>query len=73
MTVMDLWCRFRGIQGGTIHQAKHEFRYGLTDQERDRFAGILVDNIKDIQDLHHVQDFMKLRLQACGLVIQNIA
>lgn len=63
MTVMDLWCKFRGQQGGTIHATIREFRE-LPIHEKDRFCGILVDNLQEISDLHHVQDLMRLRLSS---------
>jgi hypothetical protein len=66
-TVMDFWCEFNKVQGGTIHQAKYEFTHKFTMKEKDRFCGILVDNLDQIRDAHHVQDFMRLRLGACGL------
>jgi len=70
VTVLDLWCSFRGCQGGTIHQAKHDFEHVLTKKERDTFCGILVDSMSRIVDnFEFVREFMDLRLKCSGISV----
>ena len=73
-TVLDLWCEFRGQQGGTIHQAKHEFRYDLTTAERNKFCSLLLNN-SDTMALSEkctVRDMMALRLEAERIIIEPL-
>lgn len=57
---MEVWCRFAGWQGGTIHQAMREFN-GLSDSERQRFLDMLAATpdltdtqgfVEDFKDIH---------------------
>ncbi len=61
-TVMDYWCEFTGWQGGTIHQALYEFKHNLSWKDKDKFCGVICDNISNISDKHHARDFMHARL-----------
>lgn len=69
--VMQFWMEYRGNQGGTIHDALRDFK-ALPMAEKDRFCGILVDNLASLTDAHHAQDFMRARIAATGLVIQGL-
>jgi len=60
MTVIELWCKFKGYQGCTIHQVMLEFNH-LTLKDADRFCGILADNIYNITDYWHASEIMKKR------------
>ncbi len=66
LTAMDFWCAFAGWQGGTIHDAIFDFK-ALTDTDRDRFCGWLVDNISHLTDPRVARDFLQARATAIGL------
>lgn len=66
MTVIELWCNFKGYQGSTIHQVKEEFSK-LSIDEMDRFCSVLSDRILSISDPRNARDLMNIRLNKCGL------
>jgi hypothetical protein len=68
---MQLWMEHRGNQGGTIHDALRDFK-ALPMAEKDRFCGILVDNLSRLTDAHHARDFMQARNASVGLVVSGI-
>jgi hypothetical protein len=57
---LGLYCKFRGWQGGTIHQAMEDFNR-LPLKEKDKFCGILVDTMPDNTDLQGLKWFMENR------------
>ena len=63
---LQLYCNFKGWQGGTIHQAMEDFK-NLPMAEKDKFCGILVDTMLDNTDLQGLDWFMETRLQARGI------
>jgi len=67
---LELFCQYKGYQGGTIHQAIDEFA-AMQSGEQDRFCNLLMDKLDNIADLHNVQVFMQKRLSARGLQIIN--
>ena len=50
-----------GYQGGTIHQAKHEFSNSPM-KVKDEICGNIMRNLNDIEDLHTAQWFLNNRL-----------
>lgn len=59
-TVLQIYCEFKGWQGGTLEQALSDFK-NLPMEQKDRFCGLLVDNMGDITDIGRVRDFMHIR------------
>lgn len=61
----DLWCLWRGWDGGTIHEAFRYFRQ-MPMHEKDSFCGFLVDAISkgQVKDLENgfAAQFTRLRL-----------
>jgi len=57
---LDLYCKFRGWQGGTIHHAMEDFKR-IPLKDKDKFCGILVDTMSDNTDLHWLNWFMETR------------
>jgi hypothetical protein len=51
MTTLDLYCKYKGWQGGTIHQAKQDFS-SLPSREKFDFVSILKENKQDCSDYY---------------------
>ena len=60
MNTIDIVIKHFGWQGGTIHQAKDEFKKSPMSI-KDKICGELVDRMSDIEDIQHVKDFLALR------------
>ena len=58
---MELWCKYKNIQGGTIHQAKNEYTK-LSLEERTKFCNMLVSNMFNLTDLYQMEWFAENRL-----------
>lgn len=68
MSALALWCRFAGWQGGTLADAERAFK-DLPMAQKDRFCGVLVENLRTVTDPHVVAWFMRERSAACGLIV----
>ena len=68
-TCLELFCKYLGWQGGTIHQAKKHFAIASIN-EMDSICGYLVDNMGIISDLDTLQYFTQKRLEANNLTIR---
>lgn len=66
MNVLDIYCKFKGWQGGTIHQAMEDFQT-LDIKEKDKLCGMLVDNLMSLTDPINARWFMSQRLRSLGL------
>jgi hypothetical protein len=60
MTTLDLYCSFRGWQGGTIHQALADFN-SLTRTQQDEFCNRLIASLGTLTDGFAVE-FTRARL-----------
>jgi len=60
MTTLDLYCAFKGWQGGTIHQALEDFR-SLPLARKDDFCNTLMANLGALTD-GFAREFTKARI-----------
>ena len=65
INTLELYCKFKGWNGGTIHQAMEDFS-SLTKAEQDKFCGILVDTMLENTDINGVSWFMENRISHLG-------
>ncbi len=61
MTCLEIFCRFKGYQGRTLTQAIQEFKQ-LDMSSKDKFCGLLIDNMMNIADLATMKMFVNLRV-----------
>ena len=54
---LELYCKFRGWQGGTIHQAVRDYEALPLEQKHD-FCILLVRNLLDVTDAETAGDFL---------------
>lgn len=63
--ILEQYCRFRGWQGGTIHQAKEDYR-ALPVQQKYDFCLILIRVLLDLTDQEGVAWFVDLLQEEIG-------
>jgi len=60
MNTIDIVIKHFGWQGGTIHQAKDEFKQSPMSL-KDKICSDLMEHMSDIEDIHHMKEFFTLR------------
>jgi len=56
ITVLSLYCDFKGWQGGTIHQVMSDYDL-LPVKDKQQFCAILRDNVNNIMDDYNFKHF----------------